>query len=64
MSLDIQQREREGVTILDLKGRITVGPEATALREKLASLASVALLIQSSISSTWTISIAPAWAPW
>jgi anti-sigma B factor antagonist len=38
MALDIQQREREGVTILDLKGRITVGPEATALREKVAAL--------------------------
>ncbi len=38
MALDIQQREREGVTILDLKGRVTVGPEATALREKAAAL--------------------------
>jgi anti-sigma B factor antagonist len=36
MPLDIQQREREGVTILDLKGRVTVGPEATALREKVS----------------------------
>jgi len=34
MALDIQQREREGITILELKGRITVGPEASALREK------------------------------
>jgi anti-sigma B factor antagonist len=39
MALDIQQREREGIVILDLKGRITVGPEATALREKMATLA-------------------------
>jgi anti-sigma B factor antagonist len=39
MALDIQQREREGVTILELKGRVTVGPEATALREKIATLA-------------------------
>ena len=39
MALDIQQREREGVTILDLKGRVTVGPEATALREKISGLA-------------------------
>ena len=38
MALDIQQREREGITILDLNGRITVGPEATALREKVAEL--------------------------
>jgi anti-sigma B factor antagonist len=38
MALDIQQREREGVTILDLKGRVTVGPEATELREKVAAL--------------------------
>jgi anti-sigma B factor antagonist len=39
MALDIQQREREGIAILDLKGRITVGPEATALREKMAARA-------------------------
>jgi anti-sigma B factor antagonist len=38
MALDIQQREREGITVLDLNGRITVGPEATALREKVAEL--------------------------
>jgi anti-sigma B factor antagonist len=38
MALDIQQREREGITILDLNGRITMGPEATALREKVAEL--------------------------
>ena len=38
MALEIQQKEREGVPILDLKGRITVGQEATALREKVASL--------------------------
>jgi len=38
MSLDIQQREHEGITILDMKGRITVGKEATALREKTSAL--------------------------
>jgi len=38
MALDIQQREREGIEILKLKGRITVGPEASALREKIAAL--------------------------
>ncbi len=38
MALHIQQREREGITILDLDGRITVGPEATALRDKSAAL--------------------------
>lgn len=38
MSLHIQQREREGITILDLDGRITVGPEATALRERVTAL--------------------------
>jgi anti-sigma B factor antagonist len=35
---EIQVREREGVTILDFKGRIAAGPEATALREKVAEL--------------------------
>ena len=39
MALEIEQREREGVVILDMKGRITVGKEATALREKVAELA-------------------------
>ena len=38
MALDIQQREHEGIVILDLKGRITVGPEASALRERIAAL--------------------------
>ena len=40
MALDIQQREHEGIPILDLKGRITVGPEATALRDKVSELTS------------------------
>lgn len=39
MALDIEQKEREGVTILELKGRITVGPEASTLRERVAALA-------------------------
>jgi anti-sigma B factor antagonist len=38
MSLEIQQHEREGIAILEMKGRITVGKEATALREKIAEL--------------------------
>jgi anti-sigma B factor antagonist len=33
MSLEIAQREREGITLLDLKGRITMGPEASSFRE-------------------------------
>ncbi|MFN7995793.1 MAG: STAS domain-containing protein [Bryobacteraceae bacterium] len=37
MSLDIQQREREAIVIFDLKGRITVGQEASSLREKVAA---------------------------
>ena len=39
MALNIHQREREGVTILDLDGRITVGPEASAFRDKCSALA-------------------------
>jgi len=38
MSLEIQQRDNEGITVLAMKGRITVGKEATALREKVAGL--------------------------
>ena len=37
MALEIHRREREGVTILDMKGRITVGAEAGALREAVAA---------------------------
>ena len=39
MALDIERREREGITILDLNGRITVGPEASLLRQKCTELA-------------------------
>ena len=38
MSLEIQQSEREGIVILQMKGRIVVGKEATALREKMSEL--------------------------
>ena len=38
MSHEIQQREHEGIVILDFKGRITVGPEASALRDKVAAV--------------------------
>ena len=38
MSLDIQSRERESIVILELKGRITVGKEASALREAVATI--------------------------
>src|ERR1700728_772459 len=40
MSIDIQQREHEGIAILDLKGRITMGQEAGELREKVSMLTS------------------------
>jgi anti-sigma B factor antagonist len=38
MSLEIEQHEREGITIVVMKGRITVGSEATALRDTVATL--------------------------
>ncbi|HZO55827.1 MAG TPA: STAS domain-containing protein [Bryobacteraceae bacterium] len=38
MSLDISQREREGVVIVDLDGRLTVGQETGALREAVLKL--------------------------
>lgn len=38
MSLEIEQREHEGVCILAMKGRITLGKEATALRETVNAL--------------------------
>lgn len=33
MSLEISRREREGVILLDLRGRITIGSEASRFRE-------------------------------
>ena len=39
MSLDIAQRTKEGVVILDLTGRITTGEEATTFRDVMRSLA-------------------------
>jgi len=35
-NLDIHKRDREGITILDLKGRLVVGEPSGRLREKLA----------------------------
>jgi anti-sigma B factor antagonist len=40
MGLEIRTREREGIIILDLDGRITVGDESSKLRDKLRELAS------------------------
>lgn len=39
MSLEIQQRSREGIAVLDVSGRITVGSEAGELRQQVAALA-------------------------
>ena len=40
MSLDIERREREGIALLDLKGRITMGAEVAAFREAIEAIAS------------------------
>src|SRR5262249_2888665 len=39
MSLDIEKRDREGVAILDLRGRITMGEEVTSFRQTIQALA-------------------------
>jgi anti-sigma B factor antagonist len=39
VSLEIEQRDREGIAILDLKGRITMGDEVTAFRTKIQEVA-------------------------
>jgi anti-sigma B factor antagonist len=44
MSLEIREREREGIKILDLSGRLTVGPAATQLREAVTKLQSGGLV--------------------
>lgn len=38
MALDIQQRVREGITILDLKGRLIVGEPVASLRETIREM--------------------------
>src|ERR1700692_175670 len=38
MNLEIEQREREGIPILDLKGQLTLGGEDMLLRQKLTSM--------------------------
>jgi len=45
MALEIKHREREGIAILDLKGRITVGPEACTLRDAFSGLAAATNVI-------------------
>ena len=39
MALHVGKREREGVIILDLKGRLVAGEEATTLRDSVKELA-------------------------
>ena len=39
MSLGIEKREREGIVILDLRGRITMGEEVTDFRQAVQDLA-------------------------
>lgn len=41
MGLDIAHREREGVVLLDLKGRITLGDEVSLFREAFDKVAAV-----------------------
>jgi anti-anti-sigma factor len=38
LDLQIDQRESEGIVILDLKGRLVLGPEDVALRQRLQAL--------------------------
>jgi len=42
MSLEIEPRDREGITILELKGRITMGDEVSSFRQKIRDLAKTA----------------------
>ena len=43
MALEIHQKEREGIVILSLQHRITVGQESSALRERVSALAAEGL---------------------
>jgi anti-sigma B factor antagonist len=44
MALEIQEREREGIIILDLKGRLIVGEPVSELREKIRELVAASKL--------------------
>lgn len=41
MSLEISHREREGVVLMDLKGRITLGAEASLFRDAIEKIAAI-----------------------
>jgi anti-sigma B factor antagonist len=48
MSLEIARREREGIALLDLKGRITMGAEVSAFRtacEEIAAMPGAKLIL-------------------
>lgn len=38
MHLDVRQHENQGITILDIKGKLIFGPEDNSLRERIDSL--------------------------
>lgn len=38
MHLEVEQHEKEGITVLDLKGKLVLGPEDLLLRERILSL--------------------------
>jgi anti-sigma B factor antagonist len=40
MAIDIEQREHEGIVILDVKGRLVVGEPVASLRERIRELCS------------------------
>lgn len=45
MPLEITEHEREGILVLNLKGRLTVGPETTAFRDRITTLAAQNLVL-------------------
>jgi anti-sigma B factor antagonist len=48
MSLEFQQRDHEGITVVDLKGRLTMGQEVTSFRalvEKLNSKSAPSVIL-------------------
>jgi anti-sigma B factor antagonist len=45
MPLEITEHEREGILVLNLKGRLTVGAETTAFRDRITTLAAQNLVL-------------------
>ena len=64
MRLKIEEKERSGVTILQLEGRVTLGDESSALRSKIKEVLAEGKTRRDKPSATSLTSTALDWARW